>query len=474
MPWPGRASSAPWGARVNRGAAAADRTGSGGLRRLRAVAAGCLLAGAFHPGAARSEPRASDRYPRFLADVVSRPDDRGEPGVVALIQICADGLRFERDAGGYLAVLEISLIAYDRRNRQVTGDTWLRHVVVAGYDGTTADTLCLLETPRLSVPAGEYRVAVGLADRRTGERSRLEFPVRAGGEPKAGLRFHDPVYRGISADKGRMSGPLPARRYGEEYLEVVAEVEVTSAGADASFPAGGLSGLYRVEDVNGEEVARGELVPVEARAPADAPDSSAGAAPAAAGGAAASRPPSRVFRLREPLAELTRGVYTLRITWSGPLLDGGKHTQRSQFEVRASRLFWLRDYFATVEALRYIATPDEMRALRDALPEERRARWHQFWKRRDPSPGTRHNEWEEEYLRRVAHANREFGNVRTTGWQSDRGRIYILHGPPDEVQRTVAPTGAASEVWHYFRDGRQFVFVDVSGLGDYRLGSEQG
>lgn len=453
MRWRRRASSVPWGARVSR------PTVRGRRRYWSSVlfaAAGWVASSSMVPRAAGAEPRAADKHPRFLADVVSRLDPRGEPGVVALIQICADGLRFEREGDRYLAMVEISLIAYDKHDRQVTGDTWLRHVVVGDYDGTTADTLCLLETPRLPVPAGEYRVAVGLADRRTGERSRLEFRVQAGGQRKGRLRFHDPLFRAVSADRGLLTGPVPSRRYGEESLEVVAEVQVSADDRNAPFARDVLVGRYVIEDANGQEVAQGDVAAV--------PDGDAAALPAT----------FAEYRLREPLSELTRGVYTLRIEWSGDALEGGRFTQRGEFEVRASRLFWLRDYFATVEALRYIATPDEMRQLLGALPEERRARWHQFWKRRDPSPGTRRNEWEEEYLRRVAHANREFGNVRQTGWQSDRGRVYILHGPPDEVQRSVAPDGSSSETWHYFQDGRRFVFVDQSGLGDYRLRPESG
>jgi GWxTD domain-containing protein len=60
----------------------------------------------------------------------------------------------------------------------------------------------------------------------------------------------------------------------------------------------------------------------------------------------------------------------------------------------------------------------------------------QFWQRRDPTPGTPRNEFKEEHYRRIAFANDRF---RTTagipGWKTDRGRIYITFGPPDELDR---------------------------------------
>ena len=55
-----------------------------------------------------------------------------------------------------------------------------------------------------------------------------------------------------------------------------------------------------------------------------------------------------------------------------------------------------------------------------------------FWYRRDPTPDTVENEFREEYFRRVMYANERFGG-RIPGWKTDRGRIYIVYGPPDEI-----------------------------------------
>jgi GWxTD domain-containing protein len=62
--------------------------------------------------------------------------------------------------------------------------------------------------------------------------------------------------------------------------------------------------------------------------------------------------------------------------------------------------------------------------------DEKEQFMHRFWKRRDPSPSTEKNEYKEEHYRRLLYANEAFGEG-VPGWKSDRGRIYILHGPPD-------------------------------------------
>jgi GWxTD domain-containing protein len=56
----------------------------------------------------------------------------------------------------------------------------------------------------------------------------------------------------------------------------------------------------------------------------------------------------------------------------------------------------------------------------------------EFWLKRDPTPGTPENEYKEEHYRRIAFVNEHFG-TGIPGWKTDRGRIYIIYGPPDEL-----------------------------------------
>jgi GWxTD domain-containing protein len=65
--------------------------------------------------------------------------------------------------------------------------------------------------------------------------------------------------------------------------------------------------------------------------------------------------------------------------------------------------------------------------------EEREKFIEQFWQWRDPTPDTPHNEYKEEHYRRIAYVNARFG-ADVEGWRTDRGRIYIVYGPPDEIE----------------------------------------
>lgn len=143
------------------------------------------------------------------------------------------------------------------------------------------------------------------------------------------------------------------------------------------------------------------------------------------------------------------------------------------------------------EDVSYIITEEE-RAAFEALStdEERHQFIEQFWLRRDPTPDTLLNEYQQEHYRRIAYANQHFTSG-IPGWRTDRGRIYILWGPPDQIEQY--PTGGAYdrrfdegggrtnvfpfERWRYRYlplqgGGRQEVeleFVDQSFSNEYRL-----
>ena len=98
----------------------------------------------------------------------------------------------------------------------------------------------------------------------------------------------------------------------------------------------------------------------------------------------------------------------------------------------------------------------------------------QFWNRRDPTPGTPVNEFRERYYKGIEEANRRFresGTAAVPGWRTDRGRILIRYGEPDEkLSRPQAGETRPYEVWKYTRGRpRKFVFMDETGFGHYVL-----
>lgn len=124
-----------------------------------------------------------------------------------------------------------------------------------------------------------------------------------------------------------------------------------------------------------------------------------------------------------------------------------------------------------IQQLRYIASQNEWQGLR-ALPDKQMEDGiEQFWLRHDPSPGTVRNEAREDFYRRVIRADEMFTvHKKLKGWTSDRGRIYIKYGDPDEILTDIHPLGIYPSItWIYYHKNLEFVFVDSGGYGQYSL-----
>jgi GWxTD domain-containing protein len=130
----------------------------------------------------------------------------------------------------------------------------------------------------------------------------------------------------------------------------------------------------------------------------------------------------------------------------------------------------VKDLDLAIDQLRYIAKEGEMSLMQDAkTPEEKQAKFLEFWKKRDPNPNTPRNEKMELFYARVEYTNRHFSHYRE-GWRTDMGMIYIIFGPPSDVARHPFEVDSKPyEVWRYYDMNYDFVFVDESGFGDYRL-----
>src|SRR4029453_11603353 len=134
--------------------------------------------------------------------------------------------------------------------------------------------------------------------------------------------------------------------------------------------------------------------------------------------------------------------------------------------------------------VRYIATPEEIKEFKRLKDDRDRASFiEQFWRKRDPSPETLTNEYRQLFRERGKEANDKFLDSAAPGWKTDRGKIYILHGPPEEVRedpnmRTESGDTAGSGLirWTYGRPAGQpgldpfvyFAFVR-NPSGEYKL-----
>jgi GWxTD domain-containing protein len=161
-----------------------------------------------------------------------------------------------------------------------------------------------------------------------------------------------------------------------------------------------------------------------------------------------------------------------------------KKQQKKNLNIELSKTYkkWLN------EDVVWIITDEERAAFKQLSNDEERDNFIEaFWQRRDPTPDTEENEYKEEHYRRIAYSNEHFA-AGIPGWKSDRGRIYIMYGPADEIdshpsggtyERPMEEGGGETstfpfEDWRYrYLEGigQEVIieFVDTCMCGDYHM-----
>ena len=164
--------------------------------------------------------------------------------------------------------------------------------------------------------------------------------------------------------------------------------------------------------------------------------------------------------------------------------DKQKKQQKRSLNIELSKTYkkWLN------EDVVYIISDQERAAFKQLSNDEERDNFIEaFWQRRDPTPDTEENEFKEEHYRRIAYANEHFA-AGIPGWKTDRGRMYIMYGPADEIdshpsggsyERPMEEGGGETstfpfETWRYrYLEGigQEVIieFVDTCMCGDYHM-----
>jgi GWxTD domain-containing protein len=128
------------------------------------------------------------------------------------------------------------------------------------------------------------------------------------------------------------------------------------------------------------------------------------------------------------------------------------------------------DISLAIRQMRYLGMSDSISYYEDAEYSEQRRFFESFWRKRDPNPDSEVNELMVEYYNRINYANREFSNFDEGGWLTDRGRILVKFGQPDDIERHPFEIDTYPYViWRYYSLRKIFVFTDRTGFGDYRL-----
>jgi len=127
----------------------------------------------------------------------------------------------------------------------------------------------------------------------------------------------------------------------------------------------------------------------------------------------------------------------------------------------------LDDEFEKIIYIRSAKETEEYKKLNTV--EDKRKFLYAFWKKKDTNPVTPKFELREEYFKRVSEANKKYKQGFADGWKSDRGRIFILYGPPDDIERHFMEANVKNyEIWtyEYIEGGTEAIFAETSTSGE--------
>ena len=172
---------------------------------------------------------------------------------------------------------------------------------------------------------------------------------------------------------------------------------------------------------------------------------------------------NHLYYLPIPMIQHKRGMYKIILS-----CQNKKQTTTFSYGIKGKR-YWTDDVDEMVGVMQYIlSTHSEYKKLK-AMDEL--SQWDyidDYWKENDPSPKTEKNELLLQLNDRVKYSNKDF-SILMPGWKSDRGRIYIIYGPPQYIDESYRDKmGYTYQKWVY-PSGKQFIFVDRSMSGDYSL-----
>jgi len=397
-----------------------------------------------------------EKEPIFFVDYATFREEPGEKfRLEVYYKILTKGLSFVKEDDKFKASYEIQVFVSNKINKQVTGTSMEEDYIVNSYEETRSPLNFLINQITLSLYSGRYRLRIKLIDHNSGSASELEKDFIIPSRIEKKIIFSDIEFiRQLSDPKNSDSDSIKTTRFNKTGETAIPSVSRSYGDSDPTL-------IFYFEIYDGPQKPQPFLLKYGMEHSAQAflheETTTVTLGP-------------EVFSAFDSisLAGFPSGDYTLAIT----LLDNGQINAKTErpFHVEWSFLNLLKnDYFKAIEQLKYVASPEEIKKLKQVPEDQRIQSWLEFWKSKDPTPNTPQNELRDEYYSRLRYVNQNFTLPTQEGWETDMGRVYMVYGHPDEVEKHPFDREVqAFQKWYYYKRNRVFLFID-RGDGEYQL-----
>ena len=425
------------------------------LTRWRLILALAILSTAS--ANAQDTPATSEGDLRFYVDYAAF---RGEDGRIYeefYLMLYADQLHYAMKDNRQYGIFEVTATVMDSANNQLSRKAWSTEASVV-QDSTDLKGLAVYDQWAERLAPGNYVVTVAVRDlsgpNRGEVRFALETPAIEDSRASASqIEFVARAEAGTARShfqKGnRTVVPNPSRRYGvlNSMLLFYYELYNLPTGADEN-----ISVTYSILDQKGR--AAKSLSPMSVRTP--------GTTASLVHGIDVTSVTSGIYELSVQAAD-AQGLELLRLSRRFEVLQadyfGGQPSLTAEQAEKAAKL------------LRHCATREAYQLFQSLSLSGKAQFLVRFWRDHDPTPGTAQNEYLEQMQDRLRYAETNFRWGAERGDETDRGRVFMQYGVPDEVERHYGEAESAPyEIWIY-QDDRSYLFVfgDLQSTGRFVL-----
>jgi GWxTD domain-containing protein len=419
-----------------------------------------MLIAAPAPSTAGGQGMPFGRAP-FALSVGQSLDDDGTVLLVVNVSVPYRRLVFLRRGERYESRFRIYVNVKDGGSGQVRGEVWEESVVVVDYEETKSAADAASARRTFPVEPDEYEVEVTVEVIDTSLRYTQKRTLEILGRERGKFRVGDPVFFTI-----RAGGDVTRPAAGQIVVSPCAKPSRSGFGPNDRAVYADFGAWPRIVF---------NLV---------APSDASGSAAYTVSSRIQDRRRNAVLYNRSYLLagesgyqrlcmdinidNLAIGDYEISIAVEQPRADR-KAVSKGRFTVLVNRGALEEHFDETMEILSLYADGDELEELEESTRENRVAAWNRFWRGRDPSPSSEANESLGEFLNRLEYVLRSFSSF-SPGWRTDRGKVYIRYGRPDNVaDRQGRAYGTNYQLWFYYSRGIVYIFEDMLGTGDYRL-----
>ena len=369
----------------------------------------------------------------------SRPFSKDSILVTTFVEIPFQSLQFIKKENSFFASYDVSISLRNKKGKRIFRKMWSDSIITNDYIQTQSKYRTKKHFVNLKVGKNEYIIDSELYDKDTRNKGSKKIKLDFSKKDKTPILFEPIVVTNLEGNWGFNDGEFPLT--GKRITNIDNGVTLIISGFVGT-------GQYQVEMfLDGKNEKDGFII-IKNEETSDG---------------------YFITRYKLKKDDLSRIGFNIKLI----IEQNGK--ERSLFKNISIFKPGLSGFVNNVEnsfqQMKYILTTDERKKAKGKKGKELETLFLSFWKERDPTPNTSINELMEEYYIRVNYVNEYFNMSWREGWETDFGMIYILFGPPDQIERSnsVSTSSSIYQIWYYNRLNKQFVFKDQNGFGDFKL-----